>query len=322
MDAPAAASPGPASAAVSRDAGPAVSVLACTRNRCSRLAGLLAALARQRVPAGLSWEVVVVDNGSTDDTPAVLEVHRARLPLRIVREPRAGISRARNAGLAVARGRIVAFTDDDCVPEPDWVARIYAELLAHPALDGVGGRVELYDPSDAPVSVRTSLRRQTFDDPGRLFTMIPGCNMAVRREVVDRVGGFDPRMGAGARVAGAEDSDFLYRVQRAGFCMDYVPEIVVRHHHGRRDPAQLRALGRSYVVGRGGLYAKHALRGDGTAMRLAWWEMGHAASAARAALRDGRPLAPILTATAQLLWGMLLGVSLAWGRADGTRVHA
>lgn len=96
----------------------AVSVIVATRNRCAPLAETLEAMTRLVVPPALTWELIVVDNGSTDGTSALLDRYRARLPLRSVVEPVPGLSVARNAGLHVARGEVIAFTDDDCVVDP------------------------------------------------------------------------------------------------------------------------------------------------------------------------------------------------------------
>src|SRR5690606_16449022 len=102
------------------------SVVVCTRDRAASLAVTLESIAGLRIPALVVAELVVVDNGSTDGTPAVVEAFRRRspLPLRYVRELRPGIAPARNAGMAAARGRIVVFTDDDVTVEPDWLAEM------------------------------------------------------------------------------------------------------------------------------------------------------------------------------------------------------
>src|SRR5438132_14312163 len=119
----------------------AVTVLIATHNRASRLRKTLEALLAQQTPAGLGWEILVADNGSTDDTLEVFRTMamRAEGRLRYVFEPRLGKSRALNVGIAVARGVVIAPTDDDVSPAVDWVAAA-AGVLDKWGVYGAGGR--------------------------------------------------------------------------------------------------------------------------------------------------------------------------------------
>jgi glycosyltransferase involved in cell wall biosynthesis len=259
-----------------------VTVVIATRNRGAALRLALEALARLELPPDFPWELVVVDNGSTDDTCARLATFAPRLPLRVVFEPLPGLSAARNAGLAVARGSVIAFTDDDCVVDPRWLLTLWEEFTSDPELAALGGRVELYDPRDRPITIRTSRDRTVFTSPYQVSLLFVGCNIAVRRTTVDLVGEFDVRLGAGTRARSGEDTDFIYRVFRHGLKAVYVPEVVVQHNHGRRTDEQVRRLRRGYAVGRGALFCKYLLRGDrGTAAR-AYAELNwHVREAAR-----------------------------------------
>jgi GT2 family glycosyltransferase len=193
------------------------------------------------------------------------------LPIAYVFEAKQGLGSARNAGLAHARGEIIAMTDDDCIVDADWIAKICQEFAADPRLGLIGGRVELYDDRDLPVGIRTSRVRQVFD-PVSLFNLIVGCNMAFRRSAVDLVGSFDPHFGAGSKLHSAEDCDFIYRTAGAGFNVMYCPDPLVYHHHGRRTPEERDKLVRSYRIGRGAFYAKHILQNDRRVLRMAYWE--------------------------------------------------
>ena len=99
-----------------------VSVVICTWNRAGLLDQTLARMRELHVPAGLAWELLVVNNNCTDDTDAVAARHRGHLPLRPVREPTPGLSNARNKGLAEARGELILWTDDDVRVDPGWLA--------------------------------------------------------------------------------------------------------------------------------------------------------------------------------------------------------
>lgn len=208
--------------------------------------------------AGGDCELIVVDNGSTDATHEVLECFAASavLPVRIVHEAHAGLSNARNAGWRTAGGDIVAFTDDDCYPAADYLAAL-RDCFAQPDLGYVGARVLLYDRDDYPITIqplneRVDIPAHSYVKPG----LIHGANMAFRRAVLERIGGFDPALGAGTPCLSAEDTDALCRASAAGFAGAYDPRPVVYHHHGRRLQSQVDALLESYDVGRGALFFK------------------------------------------------------------------
>jgi GT2 family glycosyltransferase len=228
------------------------------------------------VPASLSWETVVVDNNSTDDTRDVLMqfISQAGFACRYVFEERQGLSRARNRGIAEARGDIIACVDDDCLVDESWLPQIAGEFARDPSLMVLGGRVELYDPADAKVTIRTGRERLSLAGNAAAVDHIIGCNMAFRRSTFDRVGGFDVRFGVGSgAVPSYEDCEFVYRVMRHGGGIVYAPDVVVFHHHGRRDGAALDSLQRGYAIGRGGFYADYVRRADWLVLRMAWSEL-------------------------------------------------
>lgn len=238
-----------------------VSVIVCTRNRSDALAHLLERLEQLVVPAGVRWELIVVDNGSTDGTAALLASHPWALPMRAVNEPIAGLSRARNAGLAAAAGDLLVFTDDDCLPDPQWLAALTDEFARTPELDVLGGRVELFDARDQPTTTRTSLERGQITTTSNADGII-GCNMAFRRSVLAAAGEFDTALGSGTEAGAGEDVDFVYRALRAELRVEYSPDALVYHNHGRRTEEQARALRRAYTVARGALFCKYLLERD------------------------------------------------------------
>jgi GT2 family glycosyltransferase len=252
-----------------------ISVIICTHNRSHDLKAVMNSLEQLIIPKGLKWEAVIVDNNSNDDTKSLVHdfVQKGTLPVRYMCERRQGKSYALNTGIEDARGEILAFTDDDCITDPQWIMSILEEFTSDASLSGIGGRVELYDKGDKPVTIRTNRERKLFSSLDQLFSLIPGCNMAFTRRVFDVVGGFDTNLGPGTKLRLiAEDSDFLYRVFKKGFKVVYSPDILVYHNHGRKTDAQVLALNVGYVRGRGAFYCKHILLGQGDILKMAAWE--------------------------------------------------
>lgn len=237
---------------------PRVSIVLSTRNRAGFLTEALRS--HERIVTDIPWELVVVDNGSTDATPQVLRefARETRIVFRSVVESRPGLSCARNTGWRTAAGDLVAFTDDDCYPAPDFVPAI-AACFADAHLDYLGGQITLHDPDDAPVTIQL---RDTplVIEPHRFVPagLIQGANMAARRRVLETLDGFDELLGAGTPYP-SEDIDFVSRASAAGFNGTYDPRPVVAHHHRRRTAAEIESLHRSYDVGRGAYYAKSLL---------------------------------------------------------------
>jgi glycosyltransferase involved in cell wall biosynthesis len=243
------------------DRGWDLSLVICTRNRAAQLAQTLERVLTIRSP--LAWELIVTDNGSTDRTSAVVQEYAAACdrPVRLVYEPRRGLSYARNAGWRSAKSAIVAYIDDDCYPAEDHLDAIFACFSTDPALGFVGGRILLHDPNDRRITVQESLERLSFPPDSFLQPgMIQGANFALRKAALAQVGGFDPWFGSGSLFA-AEDVELLARISAAGWNGAYDPKPLVYHHHGRKTMGDERRLMRSYDRGRGAYYAKCMLNG-------------------------------------------------------------
>jgi GT2 family glycosyltransferase len=251
-----------------------VSVIVCTFNRSRQIEQALAPIAQSAVHANLSVEIIVVDNNSRDDTRAAVAgaARASAIPVRYEFEPAQGLSFARNRGLKAAKGSIIAFTDDDCVVDPGWISALWGEFAADPDVSVAGGRVDLYARDDQPVSIRRFAERVRYADAAQIYGLIMGCNMAIRRGVAERIGGFDPAFG-GSKGVVADDIEFVYRALKQGLGILYTPKALVLHHHGRRTADDLRAVNRSYVRGRGALFCKYVLRADRTMLRHAWWDI-------------------------------------------------
>lgn len=245
-----------------------LSLVICTRNRDGRLGRTLEEVARLRT--GADWELVVVDNASTDRTATVLTdfARDAGFPVVTEFEERPGLNRARNRGCRAASGRVIATIDDDCYPRPDFVGQTL-EVFGRHGVGFIGGRVLLYDRSDAEMTVRTETTAEMLPPnsvPPTGFVL--GANMAFRREVFDDVGGFDETLGVGTPFV-CGDIEFCARASVRGWAGGYFPGPVVRHHHGRRSAAEVAALRAGYARGRGAYFTKGMLSYPGARMGCA-----------------------------------------------------
>ncbi len=262
-----------ASPAGSSSHAPAISVVICTRNRVALLKEALESVLQSRSMAPGEYEVVVVDNGSHDGTQVVVEAARQRSPcaLTYVFEPRTGLSRARNAGLTVARGEFTAFTDDDCLVAPDWLHNVVEVFRQDEELSGVCGRVLPHGGkvTSSVVSVKTAASPKRFRFPCSPFVG-HGNNMVFRRRVLEQIGGFDVALGPGGPMRAAEEFDVVYRLLRRGDTLAYEPRCVVRHR-ARVTKGEARATEWRNAIGLGACLGKHMLRGDLFALKCVYW---------------------------------------------------
>ena len=235
------------------------SVIICTRDRAEELARCLISFKNQTVAP---TEVIVVDNASVEDQTRVVAIEAG---VRYVREDKHGLDIARNSGAAAASCPIVVYTDDDTVLHPTWLQRM-VEAFEEPAIWAVTGQVlpaELETAAQAVFEKAWGLGKgyerrdygpafyeQTRRRGCPVWGIGAGASMAFRREVFDRLGGFDERLDVGA--AGCSgDSEYWYRILSAGGVCRYEPSAVVYHYH-RRDfeglARQLRAYMRGHVT--------------------------------------------------------------------------
>jgi GT2 family glycosyltransferase len=214
---------------------PYISIIVCTRNRAAALAQTLAELGRISVP-DYGAELIVVDNGSTNDTARVVErAGLTNLKLRLVTEARPGLSHARNTGLASARGQIILFTDDDVHPAEDWAEKLTAPLRDD-RYDAVAGRIVLApDLQRSWIRPEHAIRLAVMDGLVEGQVEMFGANMGFRRMVLQKVPAFDSELGPGALGFG-EDSLFSWQLALAGYRLGFVEQAVVVHHP---DPARL-----------------------------------------------------------------------------------
>jgi glycosyltransferase involved in cell wall biosynthesis len=218
-----------------------VTVILCTYNRCESLVRTLRSLSMSELPDSVEWEVVVVDNNSRDRTREVVNEFGQRHPgrVRYIFEAQQGLSNARNAGIRQARGEIAAFVDDDVIVDPAWLGCLVASLQ-NPQWAGCGGRV-LPEPGfspppwlaiEGPLSLLGALCAyfDAGDSPGSLDRPPIGANMAFRKEMFEKYGGFRTDLGhCGDNLIGNEDTEFGKRLMAAGERLRYEPFAVVYH---------------------------------------------------------------------------------------------
>ena len=213
------------------------SVIVVTLNRAGELQTTLASLRTQRTD--FPYEIIVVDNNSADQTKTVVATVAASDPrVRYVHAPVRGISFARNAGVAASRGVILVFADDDITAPPSWLAALVGTYAAHPDAWCVGGRILLELPvRDVPTwfDARLAFYLTCLDlGMGVVRRHYPedvyAANFSVTREALRRVGLFNPSLGSrGDRKIAADETELIWRIQRAGGAVYYCGGAMVVH---------------------------------------------------------------------------------------------
>jgi glycosyltransferase involved in cell wall biosynthesis len=218
-----------------------ITVAICTWNRAHLLRQTLEQMTRlARLPVGSSWELIVVDNACTDSTAETLDSFAGRLPLRRVLEPRPGLSNARNAAIAEARGGHIIWTDDDVLVDSEWLLAYARAFARNPEVAFFGGPIAAWFDTPPAAWLTAVLPRvgpafaiREFDAHDEKITtaFLPfGANMAFRRNVL-RATGFDPRLGrVRAGMLSGEEIALMSQLLGRGETGRWVPNARVRHH--------------------------------------------------------------------------------------------
>ena len=228
---------------------PRVSVVVCAYNAERTMDQCLASLAELNYP---DYEVIVVNDGSRDRT---LEIAESYGYCRIINQPNKGLSAARNVGAEAATGEIVAYTDSDCVADPDWLTYLVAKMEASDLAACGGPNFPPPEDNLVPAAVAVAPGGPThvlISD--EVAEHIAGCNMAFRRDALLQLGGFDPIY----RAAG-DDVDICWRFQDAGYTIGFSPAAVVWHFR-RNTVAAYCAQQRGYGKAEALVYSKHPFR--------------------------------------------------------------
>jgi glycosyltransferase involved in cell wall biosynthesis len=249
---------------------PPFSVVICTRDPGEDLEVTLSAAASLEYP---NYEIVLVDNASETDTARRLVEGRVwGVPLRLVAEPRPGLSRARNAGARAAEGDLVAFLDDDETPDAHWLAEYARAFHEVPDASAASGLIlprsldtdaQVFFESLGGHSKGRGFEQGVFDQASHvsqhpLYPMPPfgaGGNMCFRSDVLRSIGYFDEALGAGTRARGAEDTAAFADTMLAGFTTVWQPSAFVRHDHYESIGGAVNQL-RGYGVGLTAFYTR------------------------------------------------------------------
>lgn len=221
-----------------------ISVVICTYKRPESLRQTLSSFEAIPPTPGLSFEIVVVDNNSKDQTPIVCAAFAQKLPLRCVQETRIGLACARNRGIAESQGSLIAFTDDDVNVHPAWLREMWDAARRHPETSFFGGTV-------TPVWARTPppwveaysrtllggmvmcLDRGGQEQPLSIEQCLMGANMVFRASAIQANGLFREDLGmTGRTLRMHEETDYVMRLLQAGHSGLYIPKMIVFHRTG------------------------------------------------------------------------------------------
>lgn len=284
----------------------ATSLILCTRDRPRMIEdAITSVLAGDAVPA----EIVVVDQSDAPHrTLAVTPVPNG-CTLRYLHTTSRGLSRARNEGVRAAAHPVLTFTDDDCIVDRTWLRTLVGALRAAGPGAAVSGRVlPLEERAGGYVpALRLDTEPAVYDARNPRDALVAG-NLAIHREDYEALGGYDERLGAGARFPGAEDNDFGFRLLRAGGRVHFEPAAFV-WHRAWREGRELVPQRWRYGYGQGAFYAKHVAGGERAVLSLAARRVGQIAlrlprralTRPRAALGDVAYLAGVVVGGAAWL---------------------
>jgi len=236
-----------------------ISIILATHNGASTLGLTLEAFRKLEAPEG-GYEIIVVDNNSSDNTAEIAEGYRESLPLTIIAEPTPGKTHALNRGIGVARGDLLLFTDDDVIPVPDWLKAYEAAARHYPDCSVFAGQVRHFWQKEPPrwlVTLGekgmayggTPVDRQEGDIPP---VLVKGANFMLRSQLLPeyRFGSGIGPDGSRNYAAGAE-TEFLVRLSAAGYRMIYIPGAVLQHIVRPYQVSLEAVLVRYFRIGRG-----------------------------------------------------------------------
>jgi GT2 family glycosyltransferase len=252
---------------------PPTTLIICSRNRPKLLLEAVASVLKgDAVPT----EMIVIDQSSVPNAALANRKSDRHCDVRYVRTPSVGLSRARNTGIAEARYDVLAIIDDDMLVDPSWFEALIGCLCRAGERAVVTGCV-LPAIAEVPGGFVPAVVSKTAPAiyEGRIGTdVLAGGHMAAFRSLLETVGGFDERLGAGSDFPSAEDNDLGFRLLETGARILYAPEAVV-HHRAWRTKKEYLGIRWNYGLGKGGFYAKHLSLSDRYMLRRMGWDIWH-----------------------------------------------
>lgn len=232
-----------------------LSVVICTHNRAEFLDSLLETMRQQTLDPG-KYEILIVDNASTDDTAAIVQKHSRLLPnLRSFYEPNIGLSHARNRGWQEALGIFIGYTDDDCRVPPEWLS-VAAEIANHGTCVAFCGPYYAWFNSPKPRWFKEEYGHVVLGDTARALEnneYPQGPNMFVRKDLLEKLKGFDPALGmTGSQLAYGEET-LLFKQLREQFpaaVISYDPRLYVYHVVRKEKMSFIGSAHRAFLIGR------------------------------------------------------------------------
>lgn len=211
-----------------------VSVIVCTYNRAQLLKNCIRSLVKQSINKKL-FEIIVIDNNSSDDTQNVVnDFARNHSNIKLVIEKKLGLSHARNRGWKEARGKYVAYIDDDAFAQTDWVEQIVSFINTHPSVKVFGGSYSRFFHNPPPSWLPENYGTLNLGNKTKVLNMknewISGSNMIVSKSILEKYGGFVTNLGMkGDKILYGEETELLVRLKKDGESIYYVPAISVKH---------------------------------------------------------------------------------------------
>lgn len=255
--------------------------LACvipTLSRPKDIANLSLSLNKAETNAELDVTIIFVDNSIDGNAKEVIEEQSFACKHTYLHQLLPGLSNARNLAIDIFKGDFdyFCFIDDDIIVPTDFFLRLHSVIRRNHHSQIIGGRVELYNDKDLPITIKTETEFKKYGG-GAFFGFVFGCAMLVKTEVFHSIGNFDRKLGAGTKNGGSEDGDLVYRCWKASSNKEqsvvYDPEYYVYHNHGRRESEYIEKLLINYSKGQGGFICKHALmHRDAHVSKIIWWE--------------------------------------------------
>ncbi len=238
---------------------PEVSIIIATRNRADSLGRLLTALHLQITPP--TFEVIIADNGSTDETNSIITHTATQIAIQNVYVEKPGKSRAINAAIKIAKGELIVFTDDDVQPQPDWIWQLYSAMLRHPKINIFGGQIEVNTDtvpqwilnSNNLMGLLTSAHNHGAEETVYGYGQYPfGPNMAIRRKLLENTESpYPENLGPGTAVPVGDESVFFQQFSPPGEAdRIYIPTALVTHQVETENLIFRKALNRCFHGGR------------------------------------------------------------------------